>query len=120
MTRALSLPLVAVPIVLVALAFSPFFGQSKGHGGVTRKAYDPKTGIGRGAPGFQTNVARVAIPPDLAARIRAGEEVSADEITQALEDVRKGTYKPKAEREREEWLPAGTSNSTKQRKTAKR
>lgn len=45
-----------------------------------------QTGIGRGAPGFITNVRKVAIPSHIAARIRAGEDVSADEITEALEE----------------------------------
>ncbi|KAJ7707133.1 hypothetical protein B0H16DRAFT_1824437 [Mycena metata] len=40
-------------------------------------------GIGKGAPGFQTNVRKVRIPPDLMRRIRAGEDVSPDEIAAA-------------------------------------
>ncbi|CAO1632949.1 unnamed protein product [Sympodiomycopsis kandeliae] len=51
-------------------------------------AYDPKTGLGRGAPGFQTNVSRIAVPAHIIARIRAGEEVSAEEITAAQEEER--------------------------------
>ncbi|KAJ3794445.1 hypothetical protein GGU11DRAFT_689804 [Lentinula aff. detonsa] len=40
-------------------------------------------GIGRGAPGFQTNVRRIRVTPEIAARIRRGEEVSPDEIAAA-------------------------------------
>ena len=35
------------------------------------------------APGFQTNVKRIRITPDIAARIRRGEEVSPEEIAEA-------------------------------------
>ncbi len=97
---------------MLVAAFTPFFSSSKGRGsGPSNRPYDPSTGIGRGAPGFTTNVAQVRIPADIAARIRAGEEVSADEITRALDDVRAGRYKPKAERERDEWL-SSTSSAT--------
>ncbi|KAJ4482463.1 hypothetical protein J3R30DRAFT_3656500 [Lentinula aciculospora] len=40
-------------------------------------------GIGKGAPGFQTNVRRIRVTPEIAARIRRGEEVSPEEITAA-------------------------------------
>ncbi|KAJ3998802.1 hypothetical protein F5050DRAFT_1147213 [Lentinula boryana] len=40
-------------------------------------------GIGRGAPGFQTNVRRIRVTPEIAARIRRGEEVSPDELAAA-------------------------------------
>lgn len=53
------------------------------------QAYDPKTGLGRGAPGFQTNIKRIAVPPEIIARIRAGEEVSAEEITAAQDKMRR-------------------------------
>jgi hypothetical protein len=39
-----------------------------------------KTGIGKGAPGFLTGVKRVAVPPEIAARIQRGEYVSPEEI----------------------------------------
>ncbi|GAW01038.1 hypothetical protein LENED_002608 [Lentinula edodes] len=32
-------------------------------------------GIGKGAPGFQTNVRRIRVTPEIAARIRRGEEL---------------------------------------------
>ncbi|AYO42284.1 hypothetical protein DNF11_1334 [Malassezia restricta CBS 7877] len=73
--------------------------------------YDPKTGLGRGAPGFQTNVKRVALPAELVARIRAGEQVSAEEITAAQSHVSKGL--PSAPKEND-WLgPTATSRSKK-------
>ncbi|KAF8156976.1 hypothetical protein B0H34DRAFT_657673 [Crassisporium funariophilum] len=40
-------------------------------------------GIGKGAPGFQTNVRRVRVTPEIAARIRRGEDVSPAEIAAA-------------------------------------
>ncbi|KAJ7211495.1 hypothetical protein B0H12DRAFT_1242603 [Mycena haematopus] len=40
-------------------------------------------GIGKGAPGFQTGVRKIRVPPELMARIRAGEDVSPDEIAAA-------------------------------------
>lgn len=36
------------------------------------------------APGFQTNVRKVRITPEIAARIRRGEDVSPEEITAAI------------------------------------
>lgn len=55
----------------------------------------------------ETNVRRVALPADLVARIRAGEQVSAEEITAAQERVAAGettSTKPV-----NEWLPANTT-----------
>ncbi|KAH9477970.1 hypothetical protein JR316_0010203 [Psilocybe cubensis] len=40
-------------------------------------------GIGKGAKGFQTNVQRVRVTPEIAARIRRGEDVSPAEIEAA-------------------------------------
>lgn len=78
-------------------------------------SYDPSTGLGRGAPGFrtywvltaETNVRRVALPADLVARIRAGEQVSAEEITAAQERVAAGNTGPK--KPADEWLPASAT-----------
>jgi hypothetical protein len=42
-----------------------------------------KTGIGKGAPGFLTGVKRVAVPPEIVARLRRGEDVSPEEIEAA-------------------------------------
>ncbi|CAK5284299.1 unnamed protein product [Mycena citricolor] len=40
-------------------------------------------GIGKGAPGFQTNVRRVRVTPEIMARIQRGEDVSPEEIAAA-------------------------------------
>ncbi|KAJ7270407.1 hypothetical protein C8J57DRAFT_1012579, partial [Mycena rebaudengoi] len=40
-------------------------------------------GIWKGAPGFQTNVRKIRVPPELMARIRGGEDVSPHEIAAA-------------------------------------
>ncbi|QRV72222.1 hypothetical protein RhiJN_15163 [Ceratobasidium sp. AG-Ba] len=48
-----------------------------------------KTGFGKGAPGFMTNVRKVAITPELAERLRRGEEVSPEEIAAAQEEAAK-------------------------------
>jgi len=40
-------------------------------------------GIGKGAPGFQTNVRRIRVTPEIAARIQRGEQVSPEEIEAA-------------------------------------
>lgn len=63
--------------------------RARARKGTTSNAYDPKTGLGRGAPGFQTNIKRIAVPPEIMARIRAGEDVSADEITAAQDKMRR-------------------------------
>ncbi|KAK7464753.1 hypothetical protein VKT23_005960 [Stygiomarasmius scandens] len=44
-------------------------------------------GIGKGAPGFQTSVRKVRVTPEIAARIRRGEEVSPDEIAKAAAEM---------------------------------
>ncbi|KIL61883.1 hypothetical protein M378DRAFT_13218 [Amanita muscaria Koide BX008] len=46
-------------------------------------------GIGKGAPGFQTNVKRIRVTPEIAARIKRGEEVSPEEIAAAAEKADK-------------------------------
>lgn len=79
------------------------------------QAYDPKTGLGRGAPGFQTNIKRIAVPPEIMARIRAGEEVSAEEITAAQDKMRREEEKKAAAEEK-----ASEAAAKKKRKNAKR
>ncbi|KAE8224272.1 hypothetical protein CF319_g2810 [Tilletia indica] len=90
MTALLWFIMGAAPVVALILAFAPFFFNKKksGYG-----AYDPKTGIGRGAPGFQTGVKRVAVPAALAARIRAGEQVSPEEIEAAQREAAEAAAK---------------------------
>jgi len=39
------------------------------------------------APGFQTSVRKVRVTPEIAARIRRGEEVSPDEIAKAAAEM---------------------------------
>ncbi|KAF8598620.1 hypothetical protein BDV93DRAFT_609729 [Ceratobasidium sp. AG-I] len=48
-----------------------------------------KTGFGKGAPGFMTNVRKVAITPELAERMRRGEEVTPEEIAAAQAEAAK-------------------------------
>ncbi|KAJ3805249.1 hypothetical protein EV368DRAFT_68383 [Lentinula lateritia] len=75
-------------------------------------------GIGKGAPGFQTNVRRIRVTPEIAARIRRGEEVSPDEIAAASAKAEAGdvtnavSSSPKTEAQTtssvepvNEWLP---------------
>jgi len=50
----------------------------------------------------ETNVQRVALPAELVARIRAGEQVSAEEITAAQARVTQGLPEPAKEND---WLP---------------
>ncbi|KAF5393623.1 hypothetical protein D9757_000402 [Collybiopsis confluens] len=65
-------------IIPPALLISAYF---------TRKWYLARRlrvhGIGKGAPGFQTNVRRIRVTPEIAARLRRGEEVSPEEIAAA-------------------------------------
>lgn len=94
-------------------------------------AYDPSTGLGRGAPGFQTNIQKVSISPGLAARIRAGEDVSAEEVTRDLEQQKllaqqgrsagglggaADQSKPLPESVDPDWLPAGLTQNRKKRR----
>ncbi|CEH19433.1 zinc-binding oxidoreductase [Ceraceosorus bombacis] len=76
--------------------------------------YDPSTGLGRGAPGFTTNVARIPVPAHIVARIRAGEEVSAEEITAAQDEVRR-----KMEREEREKRGESEEEQAKSKKGKK-
>ncbi|KAH6907622.1 hypothetical protein BKA70DRAFT_1104684 [Coprinopsis sp. MPI-PUGE-AT-0042] len=66
---------VAVPSVLLVSAY--FIRR-------WYKSYQLRVyGIGRGAKGFQTNVGKVRITPEIAERIRRGEDVSPAEIEAA-------------------------------------
>lgn len=102
----------------------------------SQRPYDPKTGIGRGAPGFQTGVRKVAIPKDLMERIKRGEEVSADEITRGIERERERLEREErsdasaSEEESprrkmpetvdEDWLPAGSAGASAKNKSRRR
>ncbi|KAJ9478002.1 hypothetical protein PHBOTO_001568 [Pseudozyma hubeiensis] len=106
------IPSVLVPLIIVGAVASRFFGANK-RGGYTGK-YDPKTGLGRGAPGFQTGVKRMAVTPEIAARMRAGEQVSAEEIEAALAKAQSqsgasstAVRNPNVD---QDWLPQGRSS----------
>ncbi|KXN88541.1 hypothetical protein AN958_07177 [Leucoagaricus sp. SymC.cos] len=43
-----------------------------------------KHGIGKGAPGFQTNVKQLRVTPEIAERLKRGEYVSSQEIAEAV------------------------------------
>lgn len=46
-----------------------------------------KTGFGKGAPGFITNTRKLKVTPEIAARLRRGEQVSPEEIEAAVKDA---------------------------------
>lgn len=115
----------AVPVFL---ASSRIYSYFKGSSSPKAEKYNPETGIGRGAPGFLTGSKRVQLPLHIAMRIKLGEEVTAEEITEALEEQRlqeeaeERKRLEQEERERsgvktmkipdsvdEEWLPAGAT-----------
>jgi len=67
----------------------------------------------------ETNVQRVALPAELVARIRAGEQVSAEEITAAQARVAQGLPEPTKEND---WLPSTSApkkKATRQRRSKK-
>ncbi|KAG6853825.1 hypothetical protein C0991_001071 [Blastosporella zonata] len=98
------------------------------------------------APGFQTNVRRVRVTPEIAARIRRGENVSPDEIARAAKEaeerepppspppfnslagrgvveevqLQQETETEREERERNEWLPESITTPKKRSKGKKR
>ncbi|CAD6949684.1 unnamed protein product [Tilletia laevis] len=71
MTAFLWFILGAVPVVALVLAFAPFFFDKKRRG---VGEYDPKTGIGRGAPGFLS-------PEEIEAAQREAAEAAAKGAT---------------------------------------
>ena len=48
------------------------------------------------APGFQTNVRRIRVTPEIAARIQRGEQVSAEEIEAASKKANEEEATPKS------------------------
>ena len=64
---------------------------------------------------LETNVKRVALPAELVARIRAGEQVSAEEITAAQSHVSKGLPSAPVEND---WL--GPTTTSRSKKTTRR
>ncbi|KAF9265329.1 hypothetical protein L218DRAFT_860551, partial [Marasmius fiardii PR-910] len=99
-------------------------------------AYQLKVhGIGKGAPGFQTNVRRIRVTPEIAARIKRGEEVSPEEIAAASalaeqqenqsdppkQDSPKPTIQePAASSSANEWLPESVTTPKKRGKGRKK
>ncbi|KAJ7254825.1 hypothetical protein C8J57DRAFT_1656892 [Mycena rebaudengoi] len=99
-------------------------------------------GIGKGAPGFQTNVRKIRVPPELMARIRRGDDVSPHEIVAASarmdaekrdgpispqdissEPKKKETKPPEKEPPSEpvnEWLPENIAGPKKRSKGKKK
>ena len=146
-----SIPSVLVPLILVGAVASRFFGSAK-KGSYTGK-YDPKTGLGRGAPGFrkairpdgmplpitalidvqtwffvgrhasETGVKRMAVTPEIAARMRAGEQVSAEEIEAAVAKAQsQGQASSTAIRNPnvdQDWLPQGGRSPTSKKNKRK-
>ncbi|WFD33709.1 hypothetical protein MCUN1_000522 [Malassezia cuniculi] len=94
---------VAICVVAAAVIIALVIPRKKSSKSAPKSTgeYDPATGIGRGAPGFQTNVKRIALPADIVRRIRAGEQVSAEEITAAQERMAAAETAEK----KNEWLP---------------
>lgn len=79
----------------------------------------------------ETNVARVAVPAHIIARIRAGEEVSAEEITAAQEEEKRRQEREAAGKKVKpartsamnvgnEWLPDSATASPGGRRKGKR
>lgn len=99
-------------------------------------------GIGKGAPGFQTNVRRIRVTPEIAARLERGEEVSPEEIAaasaQAEDDAKRTAEKtstahssrevtqslsekiPSSHGPPNEWLPESITAPKKRAKGKKR
>ncbi|PWN50349.1 hypothetical protein IE53DRAFT_315964, partial [Violaceomyces palustris] len=77
------IPVVIVPLFIVGYVATKLRGGDKRGRGFDQK-YDPKTGIGRGAPGFQTGVKKLQVTPEIAARLRNGENVSQEEMEESL------------------------------------
>jgi hypothetical protein len=87
------------------------------------------------APGFQTGVKRIRVTPEIAARIRRGEEVSPEEIARAAAEAEMGearrvpddTPVPRNETKSEtkseavnEWLPENVTTPKKKGKGKRR
>ena len=89
------------------------------------------------APGFQTSVKKIRITPDIAARIRRGEEVSPEEIAEASARAEKVQESPSlldrpplvervekvADSEKQsvnEWLPESITKPQKRGKARRR
>jgi hypothetical protein len=81
------------------------------------------------APGFQTSVRQIRVTPEIAARLRRGEQVSPEEIAEASARADKEKREPVIEINEEkssqsepvnEWLPDSITNPQKRGKAKKR
>lgn len=108
----------------------------------TRLLFSYSVNLSGPAPGFQTNVRKIRVPPELMARIRRGEDVSPDEIAAASArmdaEEREGSTTPgplpqskKTEQPKpvakdtpsepvNEWLPEGITGPKKRSKGKKK
>ena len=90
-------------------------------------------GCGCTAPGFQTNVRQIRVTPEIAARLRRGEQVSPEEIAEAsvradqeasqkanIESVGKEESAPSGVSDANEWLPDSITSGPKKRGKGKR
>ncbi|KAF7984422.1 hypothetical protein HWV62_14482 [Athelia sp. TMB] len=83
------------------------------------------------APGFQTNVRKLRVTPEIAARLRRGEHVSPEEIAAASREAERNEEtpaprQPVVEKNIEtsppvnEWLPENLTGGAKKRSKGKR
>ncbi|KAJ7855888.1 hypothetical protein B0H14DRAFT_3865099 [Mycena olivaceomarginata] len=77
-------------------------------------------GIGKGAPGFQTGVRKIRVSPEIMARIRAGEDVSPDEIAAASARMDAEERGEVPSDPVNEWLPEGITGPKKRSKGKKK
>ncbi|KAK4054079.1 hypothetical protein OIV83_001104 [Microbotryomycetes sp. JL201] len=98
-------PLIILSIPAYLLASRLYNALVNPSSSSSSRPYDPATGIGRGAPGFQTNTRKVQLPAELVARIKRGEEVSAEEVTAALDK--------QAQQQEEQQMHAGQIERTR-------
>lgn len=68
------------------------------------------------APGFQTNVRRIRVTPEIAARLRRGENVSADEIARASAQAEEDGSATEIKSAANEWLPESLTTPKKKSK----
>lgn len=74
-----------------------------------------RTGIGRGAPGFQTSVRQISVTPEIAARLRRGEHVSPEEIAAAQAPAAMADASTNLSDAGNEWLPEDLKRSSNNR-----
>ncbi|EKM75530.1 hypothetical protein AGABI1DRAFT_116360 [Agaricus bisporus var. burnettii JB137-S8] len=118
----------AVPSICILTAY--YFGNK-----IYARYRLKKHGIGKGAPGFQTNVKKLQVTPEIAERLRRGEYVSSEEIEAAVARAdteakkrppqgvievgfgpREETPQADSEKPANEWLPDNLTNPKKRGK----